>query len=134
MLAPFEALAAIPKELSSAEAAPLLCAGITTFNALRHAGAHPGDVVAVLGIGGLGHLGVQFAVKMGYRTVAVARGTGKEALARQLGAHHYIDSVTQNVAAELTRLGGARVILATLTDANRWAMPSGAWTSTAGCW
>jgi len=116
MIAPFEALAAIPDELSSAEAAPLLCAGITTFNALRHSGATPGAVVAVLGIGGLGHLGVQFAAKMGYHTVAIARGKDKEPLARQLGAHAYIDSTSQNVAAELTRLGGARVILATVTD------------------
>jgi D-arabinose 1-dehydrogenase-like Zn-dependent alcohol dehydrogenase len=117
MIAPFEALAAIPNELSAAEAAPLLCAGITTFNALRHSGAVPGDLVGVLGIGGLGHLGVQFAAKMGYHTVAVARGTDKEPLARRLGAQHYVDSTTQNVAQELTRLGGARVILATLTDA-----------------
>jgi D-arabinose 1-dehydrogenase-like Zn-dependent alcohol dehydrogenase len=117
MIAPFEALAAVPDELSSAEAAPLLCAGITTFNALRHGGASPGDLVAVLGIGGLGHLGVQFAVKMGYRTAAVARGTDKEPLSRQLGAQHYIDSTAQNVAKELMKLGGARVILATVTDA-----------------
>jgi D-arabinose 1-dehydrogenase-like Zn-dependent alcohol dehydrogenase len=117
LLAPFEALAAIPDELSAAEAAPLLCAGITTFNALRHSGASAGDTVAVLGIGGLGHLGVQFAAKMGFRTVAIARGTDKEALARKLGAHHYIDSTSQNVAAELGKLGGARVILATVTDA-----------------
>jgi D-arabinose 1-dehydrogenase-like Zn-dependent alcohol dehydrogenase len=117
MIAPFEALAAIPDELTSVEAAPLLCAGITTFNALRHGGAAPGDIVAVLGIGGLGHLGVQFAVKMGYHTAAVARGTDKEPLARQLGAQHYIDSTKQNVASELMKLGGARVILATLTDA-----------------
>jgi D-arabinose 1-dehydrogenase-like Zn-dependent alcohol dehydrogenase len=117
MIAPFEALAAVPAELSSAEAAPLLCAGITTFNALRHSGAAAGDVVGVLGIGGLGHLGVQFAVNMGCHTVAIARGTDKLPLARQLGAHDYIDSTTQNVAEELTKLGGARVILATLTDA-----------------
>jgi len=117
MIAPFEALAAVPKELSSAAAAPLLCAGITTFNALRHNGAGPGVLVAVLGIGGLGHLGVQYAAKMGCHTVAVARGKDKEALALQLGAQHYIDSTTQNVADELTKLGGARVILATLTDA-----------------
>jgi D-arabinose 1-dehydrogenase-like Zn-dependent alcohol dehydrogenase len=117
MIAPFEALAAVPDELSSAEAAPLLCAGITTFNALRHSGAGPGDLVAVLGIGGLGHLGVQYAAKMGCHTVAVARGTDKEPQARQLGAQYYIDSTTQNVAAELTKLGGARVILSTLTDA-----------------
>jgi D-arabinose 1-dehydrogenase-like Zn-dependent alcohol dehydrogenase len=117
MIAPFEALAAIPGELSAEQAAPLLCAGITTYNALRNSGARAGDLVAVLGIGGLGHLGVQFAAKMGYRTVAVARGTDKEPLARKLGAHHYIDSTKQNVAEELTKLGGAHVILATLTDA-----------------
>jgi D-arabinose 1-dehydrogenase-like Zn-dependent alcohol dehydrogenase len=117
MLAPFEALAAVPPELSSAEAAPLLCAGITTFNALRHSGAGPGDRVAVLGVGGLGHLAVQFAAKMGCHTIAIARGTDKEPLARQLGAHAYIDSTTQDVAVELTKLGGARVILATVTDA-----------------
>jgi D-arabinose 1-dehydrogenase-like Zn-dependent alcohol dehydrogenase len=116
MIAPFEALAAVPDELSSAEAAPLLCAGITTFNALRHSGAQSGDLVAILGIGGLGHLGVQYAAKMGCHTVAVARGTDKEALARRLGAHDYIDSTTQNVGEALTKLGGARVILATVTD------------------
>ncbi len=116
LLVPFEALAAIPDELSSAEAAPLLCAGITTFNALRHSGAGPADRVAVLGIGGLGHLGVQFAAKMGCHTIAIARGKDKEPLSRSLGAHHYIDSTVQNVAAELTKLGGARVILATVTD------------------
>jgi len=116
MIAPFEALAAIPDELSSVDAAPLLCAGITTFNALRHSGAVAGDTVAVLGIGGLGHLGIQFAAKMGYRTVAIARGTDKAALAQQLGSEIYIDSTAQNVAAELSKLGGARVILATVTD------------------
>jgi D-arabinose 1-dehydrogenase-like Zn-dependent alcohol dehydrogenase len=116
MIAPFAALAAVPAELSAADAAPLLCAGITTFNALRHSGAGPGDVVAVLGIGGLGHLGVQYAAKMGARTVAIARGKDKETLARKLGAQIYIDSTQQNVAAELTQLGGARVILATATD------------------
>lgn len=121
MIAPFEALASIPQELQSEDAAPLLCAGITTFNSLRHAGAHPGDLVAVLGIGGLGHLGVQFAAKMGYRTVAIARGTDKGPLARQLGAHVYIDSTTQNAAEELTKLGGAKVILATVTDAKSMA-------------
>ncbi|HTV95417.1 MAG TPA: alcohol dehydrogenase [Steroidobacteraceae bacterium] len=116
MIAPFEALAAVPDELSSAQAAPLLCAGITTFNALRHSGAGPGDLVAVLGVGGLGHLGVQFAAKLGCRTAAVARGRDKEPLARKLGARHYIDSTSQDVAAELEKLGGARVILATVTD------------------
>ena len=117
MIAPFEALAAVPDELSSQDAAPLLCAGITTFNSLRHSAARAGDLVAVLGIGGLGHLGVQFAARMGFRTVAIARGADKGPLARQLGAHVYIDSTVQNVAAELTRLGGAKVILATATDA-----------------
>src|SRR6202140_4007279 len=116
MTAPAQALAPVPEDLSSVESAPLLCAGITTFNALRNSGAGPGDLVAVLGIGGLGHLGVQFAAKMGCHTVAVARGTDKEPLARKLGAQHYIDSTTQNVAAELTKLGGARVLWSTLTD------------------
>jgi D-arabinose 1-dehydrogenase-like Zn-dependent alcohol dehydrogenase len=117
MIAPFEALAAIPEDLKSEDAAPLLCAGITTFNALRHSGARTGDLVAVLGIGGLGHLGVQFAAKMGFKTVAIARGADKGPLAKKLGAHVYIDSTTQNPAEELTRLGGAKVILATVTDA-----------------
>ena len=116
MIAPFEALAAVPDELEAAEAAPLLCAGITTFNALRNSGVRAGDTVAVLGIGGLGHLGVQFAAKMGCRTVAIARGADKGPLAKQLGAHHYIDSTSADVAAELTRLGGARVILSTVTN------------------
>src|SRR5579862_3292430 len=109
-------LVAIPDELSPADAAPLLCAGVTTYNALRNSGARPGDVVAILGIGGLGHLGVQFAAKMGYRTVAIARGRDKENLARQLGAHVYLDSRSQDVAAELTKLGGAKTILATVTS------------------
>jgi D-arabinose 1-dehydrogenase-like Zn-dependent alcohol dehydrogenase len=117
MIAPFEALASIPEELKSEDAAPLLCAGITTFNALRHSGAHPGDLVAVLGIGGLGHLGVQYAAKMGFKTVAIARGADKAPLATQLGADIYIDSSRQNAAEELTKLGGAKVILATVTDA-----------------
>ena len=117
MNAPFEALASIPDELGAAEAAPLLCAGITTYNALRNSGIRPGDIVAVLGIGGLGHLGVQFAAKMGYRTVAIARGADKGPLARKLGAHHYLDSVEQDVAGELNKLGGARVILCTVTSA-----------------
>jgi len=116
MIAPFEALASIPQDLSSEEAAPLLCAGITTFNALRHSGARAGDTVAVLGIGGLGHLGVQFAARMGFQTVAIARSEDKAPLARKLGAKHYIDSTVKNVAEELTKLGGARVILATVTD------------------
>ncbi len=117
MLAPVEALASIPQELSSVDAAPLMCAGITTYNALRHCGARAGDLVAVLGIGGLGHLGVQFAARMGFRTVAIARGADKGLLAKRLGAWHYIDSSTQDMAAELTQLGGARAILATVTDA-----------------
>lgn len=117
MIAPFEALASIPDDLKAEEAAPLLCAGITTFNALRHSGARAGDLVAILGIGGLGHLGVQFAAKMGFKTVAIARGADKGPLAKQLGAHRYIDSTAQNAAEELARLGGAKVILATVTDA-----------------
>jgi D-arabinose 1-dehydrogenase-like Zn-dependent alcohol dehydrogenase len=117
LVVPFEALALVPDELDSAEAAPLLCAGITTFNALRNSGARAGDVVAILGIGGLGHLGVQFAAKMGFHTVAIARGKDKEPLARKLGAHRYIDSQAEDVAAELTKLGGAKVVLATVTNA-----------------
>ncbi len=116
MVAPQEALARVPDDLSDIDAAPLLCAGITTFNALRNSGARAGDVVAVLGIGGLGHLGVQFARKMGFVTAAIARGQDKAALAKQLGAHHYIDSETQDVAGALQALGGARVILATATS------------------
>ena len=117
MIAPFEALASVPDDLKSEDAAPLLCAGIATFNALRHSGARAGDLVAVLGIGGLGHLGVQFAQRMGFKTVAIARGADKGPLAKKLGAHIYIDSTTQNAAEELTRLGGAKVILATAADA-----------------
>jgi D-arabinose 1-dehydrogenase-like Zn-dependent alcohol dehydrogenase len=116
MIAPFQALASIPPELSSMEAGPLLCAGITTFNSLRNSGARAGDLVAVLGIGGLGHLGTQFAAKMGFDTVAIARGKDKELLAKRLGARHYIDSASQNVADELKKLGGAKVILATATN------------------
>jgi D-arabinose 1-dehydrogenase-like Zn-dependent alcohol dehydrogenase len=108
-----EALAAIPEGLDAAEAAPLLCAGITTFNALRHSGARPGDTVAIQGIGGLGHLGIQFANKSGYRVVAISRGKQNEALARKLGAHVYIDAAATKAAEELQKLGGARVILAT---------------------
>jgi D-arabinose 1-dehydrogenase-like Zn-dependent alcohol dehydrogenase len=110
-------LAAIPDGLTATDAAPLMCAGVTTFNALRHAGARPGDLVAVLGIGGLGHLAVQFAARSGFRTVAVARGADKEPLARKLGAHAYVDSAAQDPAKELTRLGGAKVVLATVTNA-----------------
>lgn len=113
MVAPVEALAAIPASLSDVEAAPLLCAGITTFNALRHSGAFPGDLVAVQGIGGLGHLGIQFANKSGYRVAAIGRGPENEALAKKLGASIYIDSKATNAAEELQKLGGAQVILAT---------------------
>ena len=113
MVAPVEALAAIPDTLSDVEAAPLLCAGITTFNALRHSGAGPGDLVAVQGIGGLGHLGVQFASKSGCKVAAIGRGSENEALARKLGAHFYIDSKATNAAEALQKLGGASVILAT---------------------
>ena len=115
MVAPAAALARVPDDLASVEAAPLMCAGITTFNALRNSGAGPGDVVAVLGIGGLGHLGVQFAAKMGFHTVAIARGEDKAPLARQLGAHRYIDTRAEDPAAALQKLGGAKVILATVT-------------------
>jgi D-arabinose 1-dehydrogenase-like Zn-dependent alcohol dehydrogenase len=116
MIAPVEALAMVPDELSGADAAPLMCAGVTTFNALRNSGARGGDTVAILGLGGLGHLGVQYAAKMGFKTVGIARGKDKEPLARKLGAWHYIDSQTQDPAAELTKLGGAKVVLATVTD------------------
>jgi D-arabinose 1-dehydrogenase-like Zn-dependent alcohol dehydrogenase len=116
MIAPAVALALIPDALAAAEAGPLMCAGITTFNALRHSGAQPGDVVAILGIGGLGHLGVQFAAKMGFKTIAIARGADKAPLAKQLGAWQYIDSQAQEPAAELRKLGGAKVILATATS------------------
>jgi D-arabinose 1-dehydrogenase-like Zn-dependent alcohol dehydrogenase len=118
MIAPASALALVPDGLSAEEAGPLMCAGLTTFNALRNGGARPGDLVAVLGLGGLGHLGVQFAAKMGFKTVAIARGKDKEPLARKLGAWHYIDSQAQDAAAELAKLGGARVILATVTSGN----------------
>jgi len=114
---PKEALALIPDGLSPVDAAPLMCAGITTFNALRNSGARAGDTVAVLGIGGLGHLAIQYAVKMGYRTVAIARGKDKKELAQKLGAHAYIDSESQNVSEELKKLGGAKVILSTVTHA-----------------
>ncbi|HWF48917.1 MAG TPA: alcohol dehydrogenase [Bryobacteraceae bacterium] len=113
MLAPIEALVAIPEKLSDAEAAPLLCAGITTFNALRHSGASPGDVVAIQGIGGLGHLGIQFANKFGYKVAAIGRGSENAPLASKLGASVYIDSNSTNTAEALQKLGGAQVILAT---------------------
>ena len=116
MVAHASALARVPEELSDVEAAPLMCAGITTFNALRNSGVRPGQVAAVLGLGGLGHLGVQYAVKMGLKTVAIARGQDKEPLARKLGAWQYIDSRANDPAAELAKLGGAKVILATVTS------------------
>ena len=118
VVAPAEALAAVPDSLKSLDAAPLLCAGLTTFNALRNSGAKPPDTVAILGMGGLGHLGVQFAAKMGFNTVAIARGADKEKFAHELGARHYIDSTKVDVADSLRKLGGARVILATVTDAD----------------
>src|SRR5881398_143692 len=121
MVAPAEALARVPDELSAADGAPLMCAGVTTFNALRNSGARAGDVVAVLGIGGLGHLGVQYAARMGFNTVAIARGKDKEAFAKQLGARHYIDSHASDPAAELNKLGGAKVVIATVTNAEAMA-------------
>jgi D-arabinose 1-dehydrogenase-like Zn-dependent alcohol dehydrogenase len=116
MVASSGALALIPESLTSVEAAPILCAGITTFNSLRHSGAGAGDLVAVLGLGGLGHLGIQFASKMGYRTVAIGRGKDKEPLALKLGAARYLDADAVKVAEELIKLGGASVILATAPD------------------
>jgi D-arabinose 1-dehydrogenase-like Zn-dependent alcohol dehydrogenase len=116
VLAPADTLAAIPDELSDAEAAPLMCAGVTCFNGLRGSGARAGDLVAVVGLGGLGHLGVQFADRMGFDVVAIARGEEKGEFARQLGAHHYLDSTRVDVAAELARLGGARTVLSTVTS------------------
>jgi len=113
MVAPVEALVAMPESLGAAEAAPLLCAGITTYNSLRHSGAMPGDLVAVQGIGGLGHLGIQFANKFGYRVAAIGRGSENAALAKKLGASSYIDSKSTNAAEALQKLGGAQVILAT---------------------
>ncbi len=119
------ALVSIPDELSPAQAAPLLCAGVTTYNGLRKTGATAGDTVAVLGVGGLGHLGVQYAAKMGFRVVAIARGTEKRDLALPLGAHHYIDSTATDPGEELARLGGARVILSTVTNGDAVAATLG---------
>ncbi|HTX54460.1 MAG TPA: alcohol dehydrogenase [Candidatus Baltobacteraceae bacterium] len=113
MVAPVDALARMPDALDPVEAAPLMCAGLTTFNALRHSGALPGNLVAIQGVGGLGHLGVQFAKRLGYRVVAIGRGPSNAALAHKLGADRYIDSIATEVAVELQKLGGARVILAT---------------------
>jgi len=117
-VAPVEALANMPESLDAAEAGPLMCAGVTTFNALRHSGALPSDLVAVQGVGGLGHLGIQFAQKFGYRVAAIGRGAGNAALAKKLGAHVYIDSGATDAAAELQKLGGARVIMATAPSSN----------------
>lgn len=117
MIAPVGAIASIPEKINPVEAAPLMCAGVTTFNSLRNSGARPGDIVAVLGVGGLGHLGVQFAAKSGFHTVAIARGGDKEAFVRELGAKQYIDSQSQDAAAELMKLGGAKIIIATVTNA-----------------
>ena len=125
MIAPSIAVALVPEDLSPVEAAPLMCAGITTYNALRNTHAQGGDVVAVLGLGGLGHLAVQYAVKMGFRTAGIARGSDKEALARKLGAHHYIDSQAQDPAAALQKLGGAKVILATVTNGDAMSAVQG---------
>ena len=125
MVAPASAVALMPADLDPVDAAPLMCAGLTTFNALRKSGARPGDVVAVLGLGGLGHLGVQYAAKMGYHTVGIARGKDKEPLARQLGAAVYIDSQAQDPAAALNTLGGAKVILATATSGEAMAAVQG---------
>jgi len=125
MVAPASAVARMPAELPPAEAAPLMCAGLTTFNALRNSGARPGDVVAVLGLGGLGHLGVQYAAKMGFHTVGIARGKDKEPLARQLGAAAYIDSQAQDPAAELQKLGGAAAVLATATSGEAMSAAQG---------
>jgi D-arabinose 1-dehydrogenase-like Zn-dependent alcohol dehydrogenase len=125
MVAPASAVALRPTDLPPVEAAPLMCAGLTTFNAHRNSGARPGDVVAVLGLGGLGHLGIQYAAKMGFHAVGIARGKDKEPLARQLGASVYIDSQAQDPAAELLKLGGARVILATATSGDAMSAVQG---------
>src|SRR5215469_11141902 len=114
VIVPTEAVASIPAELSATEAAPLMCAGITTYNALRNSGAREGDTVAIIGVGGLGHLGIQFASKMGFKTIAIGRGKDKEDLVKKLGAVHYIDSKSQNTVEELVKLGGAKIILGTV--------------------
>ncbi len=125
VVTPAEAVAAIPEGLNAADAAPLLCAGITVFNSLRHSGARAGDLVAVLGIGGLGHLGVQYARQMGFRTIAVGRGKDKEELARKLGAYEYIDSSSGDPSLALQKRGGAQVILATAPDSKSMSQLSG---------
>jgi D-arabinose 1-dehydrogenase-like Zn-dependent alcohol dehydrogenase len=121
VVVPAVALAAVPDELTAVQAAPLACAGVTVYNALRRSSARSGDTVAILGLGGLGHLGVQFAAKMGFDTIALARGPEKESLAHELGASHYIDSATENVADALRAHGGAKVVLATVTNAEAMA-------------
>ncbi len=125
MIAPASAVALRPDELSAVEAAPMVCAGVTTFNALRNSGARSGDVVAILGAGGLGHLAIQFAAKMGFKTVAIARGKEKEPFVRKLGAWHYIDSTAGDVSSELQKLGGARVVVSTVTDGPAMAATQG---------
>jgi D-arabinose 1-dehydrogenase-like Zn-dependent alcohol dehydrogenase len=125
MIAHSDALARIPDEVTAVDAGPLVCAGVTTFNALRNTGARAGQLVAVVGIGGLGHLGVQYAAKMGFKTVAIGRGGDKGALAKKLGAHVYLDNSTQDIAKELQKMGGARVILATVTSADAMMQSAG---------
>jgi D-arabinose 1-dehydrogenase-like Zn-dependent alcohol dehydrogenase len=125
LVAPASGLAAVPEGLRAVDAAPLMCAGVTTFNCLRNTGARPGDLVAVLGLGGLGHLGVQYAAKMGFRTVAIARGADKAEFAKKMGAAAYIDSQAQDPSAELQKLGGAKVVLATVTNADAMAAVMG---------
>jgi D-arabinose 1-dehydrogenase-like Zn-dependent alcohol dehydrogenase len=125
LVAPASGLAAVPEGLGAVDAAPLMCAGVTTFNCLRNTGARPGDLVAVLGLGGLGHLGVQYAAKMGFRTVAIARGADKAEFAKKMGAAAYIDSQAQDPSAELQKLGGAKVVLATVTNADAMAAVMG---------
>ncbi len=125
VVVPAVAVALVPDELSPVEAGPLMCAGITTYNALRNSGARAGDLVAVLGLGGLGHLGVQYAAKMGFKTIGIARGQDKAPLAKKLGAHHYIDSQAEDPAAELQKMGGAKVILATVTNGDAMAAVQG---------
>jgi D-arabinose 1-dehydrogenase-like Zn-dependent alcohol dehydrogenase len=125
LVAPASGLAAVPERLGAVDAAPLMCAGVTTFNCLRNTGARPGDLVAVLGLGGLGHLGVQYAAKMGFRTVAIARGADKAEFAKKMGAAAYIDSQAQDPSGELQKLGGAKVVLATVTNADAMAAVMG---------
>jgi D-arabinose 1-dehydrogenase-like Zn-dependent alcohol dehydrogenase len=125
MVAPVASVARVPDGLSPADIAPLMCAGITTFNALRNSGARPGEIVAVHGIGGLGHLGVQYARKLGFKTVAIARGADKAPLAEELGAHHYIDSQAEDPAEALQKLGGAKAILATVTSSEAMSAVQG---------